>query len=109
MTAGEIHCVVVGYNGPELADLLAKAERSKNYSGGYQHLLANSASFRGKRLGYAQLFNAALEETTGRKQGLHAGKLPNRGACYLVSFLRRRAFAIGGFRYWQCSAVRAFR
>lgn len=94
MSAGEIDCVVVGYNDPEFANLLAKAERSKNYSGGYQHLLANSASFRGKRLGYAELFNAALEEATGRKQGLHVGKLPNLGVCYLVSFLRRRAFEV---------------
>jgi radical SAM PhpK family P-methyltransferase len=87
-----IDCVVVGYNDPSFSDLLSKSEMSREYSGGYRHLLVNSVPFRGRRVKYADLLNLALEAATGRPSRLHVAKLPNLGACYLVSFLRRRSF-----------------
>ncbi len=63
----------------------------KEVSGGYRHLLANTLSFGGRRIRYPELINHSIEATTGKSSQLHVGRLPNLGACYLVSFLRRRS------------------
>lgn len=89
MSAVPLDCVVVGYNDPSFSDLLSRSEATKDCSGGYRHLLVNSVLFRGKRVKYAELLNLALQEATGRPHDLHVGKMPNLGACYLVSFLRK--------------------
>lgn len=87
-----IDCLVVGYNDARFADLLKRTEWSRDFSGGYRHLLVNSVSFCNERLSYIELLNRAIESATGKPSKLHVGKLPNLGVYYLVSFLRRRSF-----------------
>jgi radical SAM PhpK family P-methyltransferase len=87
-----LDCVVVGYNDISFSDMLDRTEVYKEVSGGYRHLLVNSAPFRGKRVRYAELLNVAIEAATGNPSRLHVAKLPNLGVCYLVSFLRRRSY-----------------
>lgn len=85
-----VDCVVVGYNDTSFADLFRRTEPSKEVSGGYRHLLANSLGFRGGRATYPDVLNATLEAATGKPSRFHVGRMPNLGAITLVSFLRRR-------------------
>lgn len=85
-----IDCVVVGYNDTTFSDLLRRTEPSKEFSGGYRHLMVNSLSFRGERVKYPELLNATLQAATGMPSRFHVGRMPNLGAITLVSFLRRR-------------------
>ena len=87
-----IDCIVVGYNDAKFADLLQRNEWSRDFSGGYRHLLVNSVSFHNERLSYIELLNRVIESATEKPSKLHVAKLPNLGVCYLVSFLRRRSF-----------------
>lgn len=86
-----IDCVVVGYYEAPLEESLHAAATMKEVSGGYRHLLANTLSFNGKRVRYPELINRCRQAVTGQPSDLHVGRLPNLGACYLVSFLRRRS------------------
>jgi len=91
--ASPLDCVVVGYYEEPLEPLLESSRETRELSGGYQHLLANTAPFRGRRVRYPELLNFALREATGKQSDYHVGRLPNLAACYLTSFLRRRSFA----------------
>ena len=86
-----LDCLVVGFYEEPLEPMLEAARETRELSGGYQHLLANTVPFRGRRVRYPELLNFALEEATGRAPGYHVGRLPNLAACYLASFLRRRS------------------
>jgi radical SAM PhpK family P-methyltransferase len=88
-----LDCVVVGYNDVAFSDLLRRTESAKQHSGGYRHLLVNSAQFGGRQVKYSDLLNTAWEEATGQRGRFHVAKMPNLGACYLVSFLRRHGLA----------------
>jgi len=88
----QLDCVVVGYYEEPVDGLLESARQMRDHSGGYQHLLANTVPFRGKRVRYPELLNFGLREATGKACDYHVGRLPNLGACYLTSFLRQRSF-----------------
>ncbi|HKH49974.1 MAG TPA: radical SAM protein [Thermoanaerobaculia bacterium] len=86
----QLDCVVVGYYEQPLDDLLESSRQMREHSGGYKHLLANTVPFRGKRVRYPELLNFGLREATGKTCDYHVGRLPNLGACYLTSFLRKK-------------------
>ncbi len=77
-----IDCIVVGYNDARFAELLKRTEWSRDFSGGYRHLLVNSVSFHNERLSYVELLNRAIASATGKPSKLHVGKLPNLGVYY---------------------------
>lgn len=83
-------CVVVGYNDTQIDSLLQRTANFQALSGGYRHLLANSLQFGGKRMRYSDLLNVCIERATGRPSQFNVGRIPNLGACYLVSYLHRR-------------------
>ncbi|HSK81399.1 MAG TPA: hypothetical protein VLQ45_33405, partial [Thermoanaerobaculia bacterium] len=85
-----LDCVVVGYNDVSIAELVEQAAVYKDFSGTYRHLLANTVPLNGRRVKYPTLFNHALELATGKPASYNVAKVPNLGACYLASFLRRR-------------------
>jgi radical SAM PhpK family P-methyltransferase len=92
MTA-RLDCVIVGYNDVSLAELIDQAAAWREHSGTYQHLLANTVLLDGKRVKYPALFNAANEAATGKPASYNVARVPNLGACYLASFLRRRGLS----------------
>jgi radical SAM PhpK family P-methyltransferase len=88
-----LDCIVVGFYEEPLETMLEASRQTRELSGGYQHLLANTVPFRGRRVRYPELLNFALHEATGKASAYHVGRLPNLAACYLASFLRKRSFA----------------
>jgi p-methyltransferase len=88
--SGTLDCIVVGYNDTPFSELLARTQLAKDHSGGYHHLKANSLEFRGERIKYSDLINTCISASTGKESRHHVGRLPNLGACYLASFLRKR-------------------
>ncbi len=90
--ASQLDCVVVGYYETPMTGMLESSAMMQEHSGGYQHLLANTVPFRGERVRYPDLLNFAIEQATGRPSRHHVGRLPNLGACYLASFLRKKSF-----------------
>lgn len=88
--SGTLDCIVVGYNDTPFSELLARTKLAKDHSGGYLHLKANSLEFRGERIKYSDLINICISASTGKESRHHVGRLPNLGACYLASFLRKR-------------------
>jgi radical SAM PhpK family P-methyltransferase len=95
MTNGNVvDCVLIGYHEMSFSDL---AERSKprSASGGtYSYLKANSVLLDGRRISYTELLNRAWSRTGHDAGPLNVFDLPNLGACYLASFLRRRQFSV---------------
>lgn len=104
----QLDCVVVGYYEQPVDDLLESARQMRDHSGGYRHLLANTVPFRGKRVRYPELLNFGLREATGKACDYHVGRLPNLGACYLTSFLRRRSLnaALVNFFNYDCESFK---
>lgn len=89
----DLDCVVIGYNDVPVGKLIDQAEALKNFSGAYKHLLANTVLLNGERVKYPALFNWAFEAATGKPAVYNVAKVPNLGACYLASFLRRRGLS----------------
>ena len=97
----QLDCVVVGYYEQPVDDLMESSRQMRDISGGYQHLLANTVPFRGKRVRYTELLNVGLREAAGKDYDYHVGRLPNLGACYLTSFLRKRSFEAAVVNYFN--------
>lgn len=89
--SAKLDCIVVGYYEAPLAPMLEAAEGMQEFSGGYQHLKANTLLFRGERVRYPDLLNRCIETATGKPSNYHVGRMPNLGAFYLASFLRQRS------------------
>lgn len=89
MTAS-LDCVVIGYNDVPIDELINKAYEYRDFSATYRHLVANTVILNGKRVKYFPLFNYAIEAATGRHASYNVSKIPNLGACYLASFLKKR-------------------
>ena len=87
-----LDCVLIGYNDVPFSRLLSEVRHSREVSGGYRYLMANSVPFRGERLNYPDLLNKAREAATGEQSNLHVARLPSLGIFYLASYLRRRGF-----------------
>jgi radical SAM PhpK family P-methyltransferase len=85
-------CIIIGHNDVDFELIQTDLIKTQGYSGAYNDLKANSLHFRGKRITYMSLLNAALETATGQKHNLHVCELPHLGAAYLRSFLKRRGF-----------------
>ena len=96
-----LDCVVVGYNDVSISDLVNQAAAYKDFSGTYRHLLANTVPLNGRRVKYPALFNHALETATGRPASYNVAKVPNLGACYLASFMRRRGLGAEVVNYFN--------
>ena len=89
-----LDCVVVGYNDVPLEVFARKHRPFQKHSGTYSELKTNSVLVGGERKNYMDLLNYVLEKDRGASPNLNAFELPNLGAVYLTSFLRRRNFSV---------------
>jgi radical SAM PhpK family P-methyltransferase len=94
MPGQPVDCVLIGYNEVAFGDLVAKSKPGQANNGTYSYLKANSILLDGSRVTYTELLNRVLEQAGQGKRRLNVFDLPNLGACYLASFLRRRGFAV---------------
>jgi anaerobic magnesium-protoporphyrin IX monomethyl ester cyclase len=104
--SARLDCVVVGYNDVPVDEMIERVAQYKDTTGSYRHLLANTVSLRGKRVKYPELFNAAYERATGRPGAFNVAKVPNLGAAYLTSFLRKRGFAAEVVNFFNADQAR---
>jgi anaerobic magnesium-protoporphyrin IX monomethyl ester cyclase len=84
-----IDCILVGLAIEPVERHMALAERAKDVSGGYQHLLANTARFNGKRESYFEIINAARRRRADATDELHYARVPSLATLVLGSFLTR--------------------
>src|SRR5215210_4389791 len=89
-----LDCVIVGYNDLAFTSLAEKHKPLQAYSGTYSELKTNSVLVNGVRKNYMELLNDVLETVQGKDPHLNAFEMPNLGAVYLTSFLRRRGFNV---------------
>lgn len=83
-------CIVIGYNDLDF-DQFAQAQKEMNeFSGAYREAKYNSVLLNGKRVTYMDLMNHALTKARRTNPELNVFEVPSLGACYLVSFLRKR-------------------
>ncbi len=99
--AEKLDCLVIGYNRGSIEGHLELAKAGKEVSAGYQHVLANSARFLGKRGDYFDAINAALAAATGQPSELHFGRMPNLACNILASFLQRHDLTTDVINYFN--------
>jgi len=101
MPRNQNDCVIVGYNDLDFEEVLSGARATENQSPIYSELKRSTARFRGKRLPYMGLLNAAMEAATGESARLHVCELPSLGVAYLTSFLRRRDLSVDYVNFYS--------
>src|ERR1044072_8295034 len=89
-----LDCIVIGYNDVSFNSLADKHRPLKEYNGTYGELKTNSVLLNGQRKTYMELLNHELTAIHGSDPNLSAFEVPNLGAVYLTSFLRRRNFSV---------------
>lgn len=97
----KLDCVVIGYNRGSIEGHLELAKLGKEVSAGYQHVLANSARFMGKRGDYFDALNAAISVATGTPSNLHFGRMPNLAVNILSSFMARHGLETDVVNYFN--------
>jgi len=90
----KLDCLIIGHNDVDFSLVEEDLKQTRNFSGAYQDLKANSVYFRGQRMTYMSLLNRILEMTTGQPQRFHMGRVPHLGSIILKSFLARRSFNV---------------
>ncbi|MCP5045981.1 MAG: radical SAM protein [bacterium] len=90
--SNKIDCIVVGYNDIPVKGIIESVQYSRESSGAYRHFLANTLNINGERKKYATYLNDVIKQATGKDVDLYATKLPNLGACHLISYLEKRSF-----------------
>ncbi|MBC7974674.1 MAG: radical SAM protein, partial [Myxococcales bacterium] len=75
-----------------MAELIDRVAAYRDTTGTYQHLLANTVQLNGERVKYPELFNHAYKAATGTQASYNVANVPNLGATYLASFLRKRGY-----------------
>lgn len=83
-------CIVIGYNDLDFDDFAKAQKEMDEFSGAYREAKYNSVLLNGRRVTYMDLMNHALAKATGTNPNLNVFEVPSLGACYLVSFLRKR-------------------
>lgn len=96
-----LDCVVIGYNDVPFVRLAEKHRPLQRYSGTYSELKTNSVLLGGERKNYMELLNHEVEKARGVNPQLNAFEMPNLGAVYLTSFLRRRNFNVGLVNFYN--------
>ncbi|MGJ5178582.1 radical SAM protein [Bradyrhizobium oligotrophicum] len=86
----EIDCILIGYNDTDLNWIDDELKPLQNFSGAYRHFRGNAVFTRGRWRHFTDLLNCALEDATGRRQGLHVARTPSLACCILKSFLAAR-------------------
>src|SRR5947209_15636941 len=89
-----LDCIVIGYNDVPFSQLADKHKPLEWYSGKYSALKSNSVLVGGERKNYMELLNHTITQTHGSDPRFNAFELPNLGAIYLTSYLRRRGFGV---------------
>lgn len=87
-----LDCIVIGYNDAPLADSARRHKQFQQHSGTYGEIKTNSILLNGERVSYMDLLNHMIEYKHGVNPNLNAFEVPNLGAVYLTSFLRKRGF-----------------
>jgi p-methyltransferase len=88
----ETDCIVIGYNDINFDHFVKAQKELDEFSGAYREAKYNSVLLDGRRVTYMDLLNHALTKATGTNPDLNVFEVPSLGACYLVSFLRKRGF-----------------
>jgi radical SAM PhpK family P-methyltransferase len=104
LSSDNLDCVIIGHNDMDFRAVQEEMKKIQKFSAAYTDLKANSVPFHGERITYMSLLNRMLEAETGRDHRLQACELPNLGAAYLKSFLRKRHFnveIVNSFNYDQ--------
>lgn len=104
LTNDHLNCVIIGHNDMDFRAVQTEMKRIQKHSAAYNDLKANSIPFHGERITYMSLLNRTLQAATGTDPRLHACELPNLGAAYLTSFLRKRGLnveIVNSFNYDQ--------
>lgn len=83
-------CVVIGYNDLDFNQFATAQKEMDEFSGAYREAKYNSVLLNGRRVTYMDLMNHALTKATGTNPKLNVFEAPSLGACYLVSYLRKR-------------------
>src|SRR5437763_1270542 len=89
-----LDCIVIGYNDVPFSQLADKHKPLQKYSATYNELKTNSVLVGGERKNYMELLNHTITQTHGSDPRFNAFELPNLGAIYLTSYLRRRGFGV---------------
>ena len=97
----QIDCVLIGYSTEPLERHLEFAETFKDVSAGYQHILANSARFLGKRSDYFDAINRGLRILSGSSKDLHYAKVPNLANIILANYLHRNSLSAEVINYFN--------
>jgi p-methyltransferase len=88
-----LDCLVIGYNDAPLANSARRQKRFQQHSGTYGEIKTNSVLLGGERVSYMDLLNHMITEKHSFNPNLNAFEVPNLGAVYLTSFLRKRGFS----------------
>ena len=83
-------CILVGYNEPNMVEMMARLEKMQHVSAGYNAFRNSLVRFRGQWRTYTNMLNLALTDATGQQYDLHAMNAANLAMCYLKTFLTRR-------------------
>ena len=90
----QLDCIVIGYNDVSFNSLVEKHRPFQEYNGTYGELKTNSVLVNGQRKTYMDLLNHVITGVHGADPNLNSFEVPNLGAVYLTSFLRRRNFNV---------------
>ena len=90
----QLDCIVIGYNDVAFNSLVDKHRPFQEFNGTYGELKTNSVLINGQRKTYMELLNHVITGIHGSDPNLSAFEVPNLGAVYLTSFLRRRNFSV---------------
>ncbi len=86
--------VIIGFHEPDLDRLMEVRRRMADSSGAFRQMAGSVFRVKGHWLHHSELLNAAASEAVGRHPNLSPMTLPSLAACYLFSYLARRAFRV---------------
>jgi radical SAM PhpK family P-methyltransferase len=101
MTRNDLDCVIVGYHDVPVDEEIRRVAEYQEFAGTYRHLLANTVVLNGTRVKYFPLLNYAIEAATGRQTNYNVAHVPNLGAFYLASFLKKRGLTADVINYFS--------
>ncbi|VEN73032.1 Radical SAM domain-containing protein [Candidatus Desulfarcum epimagneticum] len=94
MSSKTMDCVIVGYNEPDLQDIIANWEKAKHGSGTFFDAMDGVIKLHNKWISYADFLDAVLYAVDRKKRDINIMSLPNLGLCYLKSFLNEKKLKI---------------
>ncbi|WP_291567196.1 MULTISPECIES: PhpK family radical SAM P-methyltransferase [unclassified Clostridium] len=101
-----VDCIIIGYNHFPMFDVLGGLEITKDLSGAYDHLAAQSVVLKSKRCSYSELIQECISQSTGKQCELDIFKMPIYAVHYLVNFLRKVNLSAEPINYFNAEKER---